>query len=83
MHSFRGTRRAIAACLSMLLAMGIAAAYMLRVRGIPTQRVIGYAGEVYHAWNNVFMDGEYQHLDITAEPGGFAKNTVYTAERYY
>ncbi len=59
------------------------AACMLRVQGIPTQLVIGYAGEVYHAWNNVYIDGEYQHLDITAELGGFAKNTVYTPERYY
>lgn len=59
------------------------AACMLRVQGIPTQLVIGYAGEIYHAWNSVFVDGEYQLFDITAELGGFSKNTVYTAERYY
>lgn len=59
------------------------AACMLRVQGIPTQLVIGYAGENYHAWNNVLIDGEYQRLDITAELSGFSGNTVYTAERVY
>ncbi len=59
------------------------AACMLRVQGIPTQLVIGYAGEMYHAWNNVLIDGEYRHLDVTAELGGFAADTVYTPERYY
>ncbi len=63
--------------------LAVVAACMLRVQGIPTQLVIGYAGKVYHAWNNVLIDGEYQRLDITAELSGFDKNTVYTAERYY
>lgn len=63
--------------------LAVVAACMLRVQGIPTQLVIGYAGKVYHAWNNVLIDGEYQRLDITAELSGMAKNTVYTAERYY
>lgn len=63
--------------------LAVVAACMLRVQGIPTQLVIGYAGKVYHAWNNVLIDGEYQRLDITAELSGLAKNTVYTAERYY
>lgn len=63
--------------------LAVVAACMLRVQGIPTQLVIGYAGKVYHAWNNVLIDGEYQRLDITAELSGLSKNTVYTAERYY
>lgn len=63
--------------------LAVVAACMLRVQGIPTQLVIGYAGEIYHAWNNVLIDGEYRRLDITAELSGFSKDTVYTAERYY
>lgn len=59
------------------------AACMLRVQGIPTQLVIGYADENYHAWNNVLIDGEYRRLDITAVLSGFSKDVVYTAERYY
>lgn len=59
------------------------AACMLRVQGIPTRLVIGYAGETYHAWNSVLIDGEYRRLDITADLSGFSKDTVYTAERYY
>ena len=30
---------------------------MLRSRGIPCKLVIGYVGEVYHAWINVYIDG--------------------------
>lgn len=63
--------------------LAVVAACMLRVQGIPTQLVIGYAGDIYHAWNNVLIDGEYQRLDITAELGGMAPDIVYTAERYY
>ncbi|MDD6050430.1 MAG: transglutaminase-like domain-containing protein [Clostridiales bacterium] len=59
------------------------AACMLRAQGIPTQLVIGYADDNYHAWNNVLIDGEYQRLDVTAVLSGFSKNVVYTAERYY
>ena len=29
---------------------------MLRAQGIPSQLVIGYAGEVYHAWINVYIE---------------------------
>ena len=31
---------------------------MLRSQGIPTKLVLGYAGEVYHAWISVFSDKE-------------------------
>lgn len=57
-------------------------ACMLRVQGIPTQLVIGYANKQYHAWNSVLVDGEYQLLDITAEVTGVPAS-VYTVERYY
>ncbi len=59
------------------------AASMLRVQGIPTQLVIGYVGNYYHAWNNVYIDGEWKFMDITGELGGFVANMPYTPERYY
>ena len=58
------------------------AACMLRVQGIPTQMVIGYADRQYHAWNSVLIDGEYQRLDMTAEITGVPAS-VYTPERRY
>jgi len=58
-------------------------ACMLRVQGIPTQLVIGYAGNTYHAWNSVLIDGEYRRVDVTAELGGISRNAEYTAERVY
>ena len=59
------------------------AACMLRVQGIPTQLVIGYVDDGYHAWNNVLIDGEYRRLDITAVLKGLSRDAVYTAERIY
>lgn len=58
-------------------------ACMLRVQGIPTQFVIGYADKYYHAWNSVLIDGEYRHVDLTAEIGGIPDNVRYTVERFY
>lgn len=57
-------------------------ACMLRVQGIPSQLVIGYADKYYHAWNKVLIDGEYQLLDITAEITGVPAS-VYTEDRHY
>lgn len=31
---------------------------MLRVEGIPTKLIIGYAGEAYHAWVSVYIQGQ-------------------------
>lgn len=31
---------------------------MLRAQGIPTKLVIGYAGDVYHAWVSVYIQGQ-------------------------
>ena len=56
---------------------------MLRAQGIPTKLVIGYAGNVYHAWNSVLIDGEYMRLDITSRLKGISSNQEYTVERYY
>ena len=43
------------------------AACMLRVQGIPARLDIGYADKSYHAWNNVYLDGEVVLLDVTSE----------------
>jgi len=59
------------------------AACMLRVQGIPTKMVIGYADNNYHAWNSVLVDGEYELLDLTAEVKAISKNVTYTVERFY
>lgn len=58
-------------------------ACMLRAEGIPTKLVIGYAGNVYHAWNSVLIDGEYVRLDITSELKGINSKQEYTVERIY
>lgn len=59
------------------------AACMLRVQGIPTKLVIGYADRSYHAWNSVLVDGEYRMLDVTAELKGISADVIYTEERCY
>ena len=58
-------------------------ACMLRSQGIPTQLVIGYAGDTYHAWNMVCIDGEYVRIDITASLIGMSSDIEYIAERIY
>lgn len=58
-------------------------ACMLRAEGIPAKLVIGYAGNVYHAWNSVLVDGEYIRLDITSELKGISTKQEYTVERFY
>lgn len=59
------------------------AACMLRVQGIPTQVAIGYRDDDYHAWNYVYLDGEYEMYDPTTEVNGIKKKGTYTLERYY
>lgn len=59
------------------------AACMLRVQGIPTKLVIGYADNNYHAWNSVLIDGEEILYDPTVELAAMAGNSRYTVERYY
>ena len=58
-------------------------ACMLRVQGIPTQLVIGYANQYYHAWNMVMLDGQWQLVDLTAELNAAYSGVTYTVERYY
>ena len=44
-------------------------AAMLRSQGIPTKLVMGYAPGVseYHAWNEVYLDGRWQVIDVTSD----------------
>ena len=58
-------------------------ACMLRVQGIPTQLVIGYANQYYHAWNQVMIDGQWQLVDLTAELNAAYSGVTYTVERFY
>lgn len=57
-------------------------ACLLRTQGVPTQLVIGYADEQYHAWNNVLVDGSWLRYDATS---AVTMNKVkqYTTERIY
>lgn len=68
----------------MGLCLDIAAltACMLRVQGIPTQLVIGYVGDKYHAWNQVLIDGEYMLVDVTAQMS-VVSGKDYITERIY
>ena len=68
----------------MGLCLDIAAltACMLRVQGIPTQLVIGYVGDKYHAWNQALVDGEYILIDVTAEMS-VVTGSEYITERVY
>ncbi len=63
--------------------LAVVAACMLRTQGIPTQLAIGWAGNIYHAWNYVLIDGKYELLDITGEMSFMAADTVYITERIY
>ncbi len=57
-------------------------ACMLRTQDIPTQLVIGYADKNYHAWNNIYVDGEWLRYDATAVISN-TKVSTYTQERVY
>lgn len=57
-------------------------ACMLRSQGIPTQMVIGYADAQYHAWNQVYLGGEWVRYDATAAVT-HATVKQYTTERIY
>ena len=55
---------------------------MLRSQGIPTQMVIGYADSCYHAWNRVYVDGQWRLVDTTSEITSLIVRQ-YTPERRY
>jgi transglutaminase-like putative cysteine protease len=57
-------------------------ACMLRVQAIPAKMVIGYADKMYHAWNEVLVDGKWKTYDTTFAALG-VKATLYEPEKYY
>lgn len=59
-------------------------ASMLRAQGIPAQLVVGMVMPegITHAWNRVFIDGEWVWMDATFDGTGH-KEKDYTTERVY
>lgn len=57
-------------------------AVMLRSVGIPCKLVIGYADNIYHAWNEILIDGEWEIFDPTKSIQG-SKISSYLKERWY
>lgn len=57
-------------------------ACMLRVQGVPTRLVIGYADKNYHAWTTVVVDGEEVLFDPTNAVGAIDAKK-YQSERMY
>lgn len=57
-------------------------ACMLRSQDIPTQLVIGYADRTYHAWNRIWVNGDWLRIDATSVVSG-ATVQQYTTERFY
>lgn len=59
------------------------AAAMLRSQGVPVEFVIGYAGNVYHAWTVVRLESGDVLYDPTVDVNGIAAGAAYTTERFY
>ncbi|HPF87707.1 MAG TPA: transglutaminase-like domain-containing protein [Candidatus Limiplasma sp.] len=57
-------------------------ACMLRVQNIPAKLIIGYADKYYHAWNRVWVDGEWERYDLTFADSG-TEISKYTQEAFY
>ena len=48
---------------------------MLRSLGIPCRVVTGYVdpGDLYHAWNAVYIDGAWHGVQVRVEPGTWSR----------
>lgn len=57
-------------------------ACMLRVQGVPSKLVIGYADKYYHAWTSTVIDGKERFFDPTAAVGALHAKK-YQVERMY
>lgn len=59
-------------------------AVMLRSRGIPAKMLIGTVTpeNIYHAWNSVYLDGEWVWMDPTLDGTGH-RESDYITERLY
>ena len=60
-------------------------AAMLRAQDIPVRLAIGYVqpDNIYHAWNQVYLDGEWVWMDSTFGPESAYTEENYTKERQY
>lgn len=58
-------------------------AALLRAQDIPVRLVIGYVDDIYHAWNQVKIDGKRVWKDSTFGPNSRYKESDYTKEREY
>lgn len=60
-------------------------AVMLRSQDIPTKLVKGYSTNVstYHAWNEVFISGQWSTVDTTIDASTFGLTTAYKAASDY
>lgn len=60
-------------------------AAMLRAQDIPVRLAIGYVQpeNIYHAWNQVYIDGEWVWMDATFGPSSSHTEDNYTQERQY
>ena len=58
LHEVEETREAICCDYAIMFAA------MLRTEGIPCKVIFGNHGEEYHAWNEVFYDGEWHTIDL-------------------
>lgn len=60
-------------------------AAMLRAQNIPVRLVIGYVQpeNLYHAWNQVYVDGAWVWMDATFGPASDHTEEDYTQEREY
>ena len=56
---------------------------MLRVQGVPSRLVIGYADKYYHAWTTTLVDGQEVFFDPTAAVGALSGIKKYQIERMY
>ena len=60
------------------------AACMLRVQGVPVKLEIGYlGGNYYHAWNSVYLNGEWVRYDPTMELNAIPTGYSYSLQRWY
>lgn len=57
-------------------------ACMLRVQGVPTRLVIGYADKYYHAWTTAVVNGQEVFFDPTQAVGAIDAKS-YQTERMY
>lgn len=60
-------------------------AAMLRAQNIPVRLAIGYVQpeNIYHAWNQIYIDGEWVWMDATFGPSSTYTESNYTKEREY